>query len=449
LAIEGEKRMAESSRKEKYEKAKKAREAAANSKGGYGNPVEVPDFEPVVLKPDTCHVVRLVGEVPEAREKSTDALMIERSFARADDGGYFSMIWHPDKNWPFRVLARKLCKYKYEDTGDGKKKKVFENEGCDLLHYYNTNGKENPSAFESGMSPTKFVLINAIDRMDDWCVKNKHTKMIAWDVNEVEDKKYYTWGMKSGLFKEIFDVKCTSIGAHYENVDLVIRRFSQKQKPADDVYYQVMYDEEKRVIKNWSDKDKVDYASFISSEEDLTKEEQAYERYVLENIPYISQPTPMGIIMNKMEKFIKNIDKKYDWGLWEMMVEWKAKEIEVLKAHKAEEEAKEESKPKKSKPVEEETDEDEDLPTEVEERVEEKKPTKVVKGKKFEFTEEMYNTFEGLEKCPDHIKKHIVSVDTDEMEIKFDIDADAECGSCNQDIPDEFDYCPYCGQSYA
>ena len=316
------------SRKERYEKAKKAREAAEKSRGGYGSPVEIPDFEALVLKQDKCHVLRLVGEVPEARENPSDALMIERSFIRSDDGNYFTMIWHPDKDWPFRVLSRKLGKYKYVD-----KKKVYENEDCELLHYYNTNGKENPSVFESGMSPSKFVLINAIDRMDDWCVKNNHTKMVAWDVNEVEDKKFYTWGIKSGLFKEIFDVKCTSIGAHYENVDLVVRRFSQKQKPADDVYYQVMYDEEKRVIQNWSDKDKVDYMSFINSNEDLSKEEMAYGRYSLEGIPFVSQPTPMSIIMNKMEKEVRRfkVDYPLDWA-FEVEISKIRTDLDVIEA---------------------------------------------------------------------------------------------------------------------
>jgi hypothetical protein len=436
------------SRKERYEKAKKAREDADKAKGGY-NPVEVPDFEPLVLSQDKCHVLRLVGEVPEAREKSSDALIIERSFMRSDDGKYFTMIWNQDKDWPFRVLARKLCKYKYEDLGSGKKEKVYEHEGCDLLKYYNTNGKDKPSAYESGMAPSKFILINAIDRMDDWCKENKHTKMLAWDVNEQEDKKYYTWGMKTGLFKEIFDVKCTSIGSHYEDVDLVIRRFSQKNKPADDVYYQVMYDEEKRAIQNWSDKDKVDYMSFVSKEECLTKEELAYERYNLENIPYVSQSTPISIIMNKMEKFIKDVDKKYDWGIWEMMVEWKAKEKEAWSAKKALEKDDEDEPKKSTVKVETNQETDDELPTDIEEKVEEKTKTqKVAKSKKFEITDEMINTFEGLADCPEHIKKHIVAVDVDEMTMTFDIEADATCGNCDQDIPDSFDFCPCCGTTY-
>jgi hypothetical protein len=37
------------SRREKFEKAKKAREAAA--KGGYGNPASLPDFQALVFLP--------------------------------------------------------------------------------------------------------------------------------------------------------------------------------------------------------------------------------------------------------------------------------------------------------------------------------------------------------------------------------------------------------------
>lgn len=430
------------SRRERYERSKKARDDAAKQNSGY-TPYEVPEFEALVLEQDKCHVLRLVGEVPELRKNSLDALVVERSMVRSDDGKYFNMIWHPDKNWPFRVLARKLCKYKYEDTGAGSKMKVYENAGCELLQYFNTNGKENPSPFESGMNSSKYVLINAIDRMDDWCVKNKHTKMVAWDVNEVEDKKYYTWGMKAGLFNEIFNVKCNAVQAHYEEFDLVLRRFSQNKKPKDDVYYQVMYNEEKKVIENWSIKDKIDYASFISDNDDLTPEEKKYERYSLENIPFISMPTPMGVIMNKMGDFIKKIDKKYNWGIWEMMVEWNAKEKEEAKKN----EKSEDTTNKSSVTL---NSEDEDLPTSVEE-----KPTKTSKTPKMvkkgiEFTEEMLDAFSGLKKCPEHIHSHIVDVNVDTMEITFDLEADVLCGNeeCGMEIPDSFDYCPYCGTNY-
>lgn len=431
-------------RHERFLRAKKAREAKAkNSEFG---PIEIPDFEPLLLEPDKCQVFRLVGEVPEDRRNPTDAILVEKSIIKADDGSFFTYIWHPDVNHPFRQLIRKLTKYKY----DGKKK-IYENEGCELLNRYLTNNKKNPLPYESGMAPSKYVLINAIDRMDDWCKVNKHTKMIAWDVNEVEDKKFYTWGMKKGLFNEIFDVKCGSIGTHYEYIDLVVRRFSKNTKPADDIFYQVIYNEEKRAIQNWSNKDGIDYQSFIVNSEDLSKEEMAYERYNLENIPFVSMPTPVGVIMNKLETFIKKADKKYGWNTWEAMVEWNAKEIAELKAHNQEhkEDHSEVSFNTSKSHVVTETEEEEDaeLPTKVETPVN-KVQKKVVKEKKVDFTEEMYEMFPGLSECPEHIKKHITFVDVENEIINFDIESDARCGECENDIPDEFDYCPYCGTQY-
>ncbi len=428
------------SRKERFEAAKKAREKAEKEKGGYGSPASMPDFEYAVIGQDQCKVLRFVGESLEMRTNPTDPLLVERSLIRDDNDKYFTMIWHPDKDWPFRVLVRKLAKYKYED-----KKKVYEYDGCEYLHRYLTNGKENPHVFETGMAANKFVLFNVIDRMDDWCTTNKHTKMLAWDMTEQEDKKFYTAGMTMGFYRELFDKKCTSIGTHFEDVDFVVRRFSTKTRPADDMYYQIMYDEEKRVIQTWSDKDKVDYYSFMKHDY-LTKEEEAYERYNLEGIPFTSQPTPTGIIMSKLEKFIKGVDKKYDWNIWELMVEWKAKEVEAMKAHKAEEESTTHTSPVKETKHEEEA----DLPTDVEEKHVEKvsKVAKKKVEKKFELTEEMFDTFAGLEKLNDDQLATIIGVDMDEMKISFNIPDDAECGECQESFPSDWDVCPYCATEY-
>lgn len=434
--------MQDQSRKERFLAAKAAREKALKDKGGYSNPVDIPDFEYLLLQPDKCQVVRLVGESLEMRSKKSDPILVERSMIKADDGSYFNMIWHPDKDWPFRQLIRKLAKYKYED-----KTKVYENDGCPYLNRYLTNDKEDPSVYETGMAPGKFVLMNVIDRLDSWCKDNKHTKVIAWNMNEKDGKQYYTPGMTYGLYKEIFDKKCTTIGAHFEEVDLVLRRFTQKTRPADDMYYAVLYDEEKRAIQTWSDKDKIDYYSFINKEEYLSDEEQSWERYDLEGIPFVSQPTPIGIIMSKLDKFIKGADKKYGWGLYEKFVEWKEQEIAEFKSK---EKDKESSAPKTIVSVSK-SEEDDDLPTDIEEKTaHEEKPTKITKvvKKAFEITDEMVDTFEGLGKLNPEQKKHITAVDTNEMTITFDITADAECGACSQLIPDEFTVCPYCGQEY-
>lgn len=438
-------------RKARFLKSQEERKKAEKEKGGYGSPLDIPAFEYLLLKKDKCQVVRLLGESLEMRSKPTDPLLIERSIIRADDGSYFTMIWHPEKDHPFRILTRKLCKYKYE--GKGKEaKKIYDNAGCPLLTRYNTNGKENPNMYETGMNPSKYVLFNAIDRMDTWCVDNKHTKMLAWDVNEKDGKTFHTPGMSYGLYKEIFDKKCSMIGAHYEDVDLVIRRFSEHAKPSEDMYYVVMSDEEKRSIQTWADKDKVDYLSFINSEETLSSDEKAYERYNLDNIPFTSQPTPIAIIMNKLGKFIKAIDEKYGWNLWELFVEWKAVEMEQLR-HRKEASEKESTEQAGTTTAKVEESSKDELPSTVEEKpvVVKSKVSKapVVKAPAgVVFTEEDYNTFEGLQNLPEEYKKHITKVDSNEMLIEFDEVADVQCATCEQMLPDSFDYCPYCGQDY-
>lgn len=425
-------------RRKKFEEAKKARERAEKErKSGYSNPVDMPDFHYLTLEQDKCQVFRMLGESLEMRNKPTDPLMIERSIIRADDNSYFTCIWHQDKDWPLRVLARKLAKYKTE--GKGKEAvKTYENKGCELLKRYLTNGKPDANVFETGMAPKKFVLANVIDRMDNWCVENKHSKVFAWSSTEKDGKTFYESGMTYGFYKYIFDNKCTSIGSHFEDVDFVVRRFSQKTRPSDDTYYLVMYNEEKRAIQTWSDKDKIDYMSYVNPEDILSDEELVYERYSLEGIPFISQPTPMGIIMAKMGKFIKDIDAKYNWGLWDMCVEWKAKEIAEANATKAKKESDVAETLADSK--------EEDLPNEVEHKA---KVAKVAKTpKKAVFTEDDMNVFEGLAKLTDDEKSKIVSVDSEEMTMEFNIDADVDCPTCNKSFPEMFNTCPYCGEDF-
>lgn len=429
--------------RQRFEAAKKAREKAEKERksSGFGGPTEVPDFEYLELKQDSCQVFRMVGESIEMRKQPTDPILVERSIIKADDNSFFTCIWHPDKDWPLRVLARKLGKYKWEPKT---KTRIYENEGCEYLARYNTNGKEKASSFETGMAPKKFVLANVIDRMDDWCKENKHTKVIAWDSSTKDDKTYYQPGMSYGLYKFIFDNKCTNIGSHFEEVDFLVRRFTEKTRPSDDTYYIVAYNEEKRVIENWSNKDKIDYLSYFSNESYLSDEEEAYERYSLENIPFISMPTPMGVVMNKLEKFIKGIDSKYGWNLWELCVEWKEKEIEARNANKEKEET------TKSASKKEEQEEQEELPSEVEKPV--TKMKKVAKEEKSEKTDtipsEAYEMFEGLGKLSKEELSKVKSVDLDEMEITFSIPADVQCPTCEKDFPESFDTCPFCGETF-
>jgi len=448
-------------RKARYEKAVAAREAAKLNQGGY-SPQNIPVFEHVVLTQNSTQVIRLVGNSLETRSAPTDPLLVERSLMRADDDSYFNCTWSPERDWPLRKLLTKLAKYEYNEED---KKKKYVNEGCPLLKKFLTNGNTN-NPFDMGMLPKKFVLFNAIDRKDSWCKENKHTKMVAWDLREKDGKKFYTTGLTQGLYKDIWNRKCSEIGHHFDEVDFVIHRYNEKTRPNEKTNYVVYWKEEVTPIKNLGTKEgkNIDYNKFIVDGY-LTEEEEAYERYVLEDIPFISQVTPAAVILSKIGKFLKEVDAKYGTTIVDELTALKTAEIAALK-EKTKNEEKDNftnSKPVSSSasaPAEEpeysDSDESssEDLPGEVEVRPQESAPapkaTKVTKkAVGFVIPPEAYDHFGGLSDLSPEDKKKIIGINMENDEIKFSEDADVECGSCESSIPNSFSSCPFCGASFA
>jgi hypothetical protein len=198
------------SRKQRFLEAKAVREKEKKNKGNYSNTKTIiPDYKYLYLKPNTCQVFRMVGNPLVVRKEITDPVQVDRSLIIDDEGNYFTLIWNMDKSHPLNLLKRKLTKYSY---GKEKKVKIYDNEGCELLRRFLTNGKEKPSSMEQGWSSTRYILANVIDRMDTWCVDNKSTKVFTWKETPAkeEGKFYYEPGMKISFYNEIFDIKCST-----------------------------------------------------------------------------------------------------------------------------------------------------------------------------------------------------------------------------------------------
>lgn len=449
--------MAEMTRAERFAQAKKARELAQKEKQGYGS-VDVPKMEFEALTPNTSHIVRLIGNALEMATEPTDPIQVEKSLIMGDDGNYFNVIWSNDKDHPMRKLMRTILgKY----TWDAEKKcRIYENADIPVFKKFMTNGVENPSPFSTGMLPQKYILINCITRgeNDTWCKDNKHTKVLCWDVTtkEVngETKVYPTWGVKPSLYKEVFDTKCTMLNRHFEDTDFLIKRYDKKTKPSNDVYLSVVTPEEKSVIRNFGEKEGKDFLSYINDDY-LSKEEESYERYVLKDIPFISAPTPCSVILNKLEKFIKEVDAEFGTNHYGEFVEFKAKELEELKVKSAEKKHEEESKTvTETSKVEESVKEtvveveENDLPTEVEEPVVKKIVKKTVAEtiKSFDLSA-YYDSFPALVNLTDSEKSMIIGVDENKGEFKFNTTDIAEC-PCGGEIPDIYSSCPYCGARF-
>lgn len=419
--------------------------------------IEVPEIEYLVLGQDNCKVFRVVGETIEMRKNPWDTKLIEKSLVIDDEGKYFNMVWSPDNNHPMRELYRKLAKYSWNKEGNsGKGERVYENEGCDLLKRFLTNNQEN--AMSSGMTPQKYVLMNVIDRMDSWCKDNKHTKLLAWDANAGQDGKLYaTPGIKHSLYKQLFDVKCVEIRANLDEVDFVVRRFTQKSRPDQNTNYKVYWHEEKTAIENWEIKDKRKYHSLIKPEYALTMEEKNYGKYDLDNLPFISIPTPVGVILKRLGNFIKEVDAKYpSWNILEKFNTWKAKEMEELKARNNNSEQQVESVSNHSDNF----DEDTTLPSEVENtnvhntHKHEEAPSKPVKATKTKarFSADEVALFPYLNKISPEDASLIKEIDVEGQEIIWNVNENelSSCGNkdCGIDLPDDMTMCPLCGTEY-
>lgn len=455
------------SREERFKRAKEARERANKERAsGDWGPVEIPEFECAVLKPNMCHVIRLLGNSLEMADKPTDPVMVERSFIKGDDGKFFGYIWSDDPDHPVRAFMRTILgKYKWDKEN---RCRIYDNAKIPVFQRWMTNGIEG-KRLNNGAMPQKYILFNCIDRGDNWCKEHKHSKLLCWDISEKEvngeKKEYPVYGVKPSLYKSIFDVKCTELGVHFEDTDFVIRRYTEKTSPDNKTYLVVYSPEEKSAIRNMGEKDGVDYLSKVSSEYLEKTGEDKYELYNLKDVPFVSAPTPTSVFLAKLSKYIKEVDSVFGTHHYDDIVLQKEKEIELLKQKKASEDASAEAendKPEHEPEIQEKVEvreevvsdsvEDEELPTEVEDKEEETAPV-VAKKKKvaqseFKITPELLDLFPALEEMSEDELKLITGFDSVTGELKFAEGIElAECPTCGETIPDAWKIC-ICGQRF-
>ena len=254
----------------------------------------------------------------------------------------------------------------------------------------------------------------------------------------------------------------------YDQFDVVVKRLSKK---LGDSWIQVFSPEEKSKISQVGlDPNKV-------SMEYLTDEEDAYEKYVLEDVPFVSRPTSVSYVNRVLSKLIQQADIDFGTNLKEEFVEWAEKEKKEWESRKAEakesESAKDEEVTEETtsteipsfdsmETVETEESSDDELPSEVEEPTVTK--TKKVVKSAFNIVA-LYDKHPHLKELTDEEKSLIVGYEDNKFKYKEGIDI-AQCPTCLErllkegyseeeidkqslaDIADDFKTCPYCGQKF-
>ena len=451
----------------KFQEAKKKAEQA-KSHGDFPKE-DVPDFKVCVLKKDTPKILRLVGNSPLMRESVYDPLIVKRAFVKTDDDKWTTIIMSDDRDHPVNKLWRTIIgKYKYDKEN---KTKIFENKGKPSFERFIHNGKkpEDCLASEKGMMTDTFYLFNCIDRTDSWCEENKHTKLLCWDstTKEVDGKtvEYPTYGIKPSLYNNIFDEQCTALNRMYDEFDVVVKRLSKKLGES---WIQIFSPEEKSKISQIGlDPNKVTMNY-------LTEDEENYEKYKLEDIPFVSRPTSAGYVNKVLNRLIKQCDIDFGTNLQSDFAEWIEKEKAEWESRKAEtketkssedtsveveseeEEVTEETTSTETpsfdsmENVETESSDDEELPSEVEEPTPTapiQKVAKVAKIAKFDPMSLKNTILPFVDKLTDEERSHIVGVN-DDGSVKFD-DETALCPQCNHELSDSINSaCPFCGVEF-
>ena len=475
IIVAEEKIMAELSAEEKakqrllkFQEAKKKAEQA-KSHGDFPKE-EVPEFKTCVLSKDKPRIIRLLGNSPLMRESVYDPLIVKRAFVKTDDDKWTTIILSDDRDNPVNKLWRTIIgKYTYDKEN---KTKIYANKGKPSFERFIRNGKkpEDCLASEKGMMTDTFYLFNCLDRTDSWCEENKHTKLLCWDstTKEVDGKtvEYPTYGIKPSLYNNIFDEQCTALNRMYDEFDVVVKRLSKK---LGDSWIQVFSPEEKSKISQIGlDPNKVTMNY-------LSEEEENYEKYKLEDIPFVSRPTSVGYVLRVLGKLIKACDLDFGTNLYEEFVEYAEKEKKEWESRKAEtketestedtstevesenEEVTEETTSTETpsfdsmENVETEESSDDELPSEVEEPTPTapiQKVAKVAKVAKFD-PMSLVDKFPAIANMREEDRKLITGYNSETDKFTYSVDENdlCMCPSCERDIPDPWASC-VCGVSF-
>ena len=452
----------------KFQEAKKKAEQA-KSHGDFPKE-EVPEFKTCVLSKDKPRIIRLLGNSPLMRESVYDPLIVKRAFVKTDDDKWTTIILSDDRDNPVNKLWRTIIgKYTYDKEN---KTKIYANKGKPSFERFIRNGKkpEDCLASEKGMMTDTFYLFNCIDKTDSWCEENKHTKLLCWDstTKEVDGKtvEYPTYGIKPSLYNNIFDEQCTALNRMYDEFDVVVKRLSKK---LGDSWIQVFSPEEKSKISQIGlDPNKVTMNY-------LSEEEENYEKYKLEDIPFVSRPTSVGYVLRVLGKLIKACDLDFGTNLYEEFVEYAEKEKKEWESRKAEtketesaedtstevesenEEVTEETTSTETpsfdsmENVETESSDDEELPSEVEEPTPTapiQKVAKVAKVAKFD-PMSLVDKFPAIANMREEDRKLITGYNSETDKFTYSVDENdlCMCPSCERDIPDPWASC-VCGVSF-
>lgn len=290
-----------------------------NSKKSTGNSFtrEYEDVKWVGLEDNQFKVIRIVGAPPASMtgraNSPTDAQEIYFSTILDDNNKKMQLklpphaedLAHEHIMWRIINAVKEVDWRKNEATG--KKEKYFKYEGkypwFDRVHHGGFDPKNDEFLYKinKGWQGQEVVIMNVIDREDNWCVENKHTKLLSKKVSLSKDgtAEFPAVGVPSyGFISQLANL----VGRYrsWENYDLAIRRTGQMQSPYEIKPATIFAKAGLAEVEIGADK-----VPFVSRNETLTEEEKTWKRY---EISKLYAPTTYTKILNHLGNTIKAID---------------------------------------------------------------------------------------------------------------------------------------------
>lgn len=297
-------------------------------------PKEYEKIKYVGLSKEHPTIVRFVGNFVEEdplahRKNPTDMKFMHISKIKDDSGKVFYLYLPLRGDDPetdhimWRIIDKVFAKEWIKDPKTGKKKSVDINESEHPAIYemvkkggFTAADGEMTYKCARGWKGPEMFLINCIDRRDDWCKVNKHTKILSKNVNvsvnkDGQETEFAEFGVPAyGFFGPLTTLR-KNFKQGWEKFDVVITRTGNGTETVNNLFNGTAFTSP-AALQAGLDKGmgiKEEEYKFISQNNDLTDEELSYQRYDLdENFKTTSYHT----LKKKLFKSIQKIDLELD-----------------------------------------------------------------------------------------------------------------------------------------
>ena len=343
-------------------------EAKEKEKKNRFPPKEYEKIKYVGLSKEHPTIVRFVGnfveEDPLAHRKNPSDMKFMHISKIKDDSGKVFYLYLPLRgddpetdHIMWRIIDKVFAKEWIKDPKTGKKKSVDVNESEHPAIYemvkkggFTAADGEMTYKCARGWKGPEMFLINCIDRRDDWCKVNKHTKILSKNVNvsvnkDGQETEFADFGVPAyGFFGPLTTLR-KNFKQGWEKFDVVITRTGTGTETVNNLFNGTAFTSP-AALQAGLDKGmgiKEEEYKFISQNNDLTDEELSYQRYDLdENFKTTSYHT----LKKKLFKSIQKIDLELDTHFAQELTKLEEEESKKWKEENEKESSEKEETPK-------------------------------------------------------------------------------------------------------